>query len=110
MQDSHTLSIIIVIAVITFGLRALPIWFGNRLFKNNDLLAFIGEKMPVGVMSLLVIYTLKDADYSSAPYGAPLLVTSFITIALYWRFHNALLAIFTGLAIYLLWHNISLFT
>ncbi|MCH9853173.1 MAG: AzlD domain-containing protein [Alphaproteobacteria bacterium] len=110
MQDSHTLSIIIVIAVITFGLRALPIWFGNRIFKNNELLTFIGEKMPVGVMSLLVIYTLKDENYITAPYGAPLIVTSLITIMLYWRFHNALLAIFTGLAIYLLWHNIDFIT
>ena len=107
MSNQYVFYILITMAIITFCLRALPILLG-KIFKDSQLLSYIGGKMAVGVMLLLVIYTLKEENYLIFPYGAPLIIASACAIIIYWRFNNVLLSIFLSLSIYLLWVNAPL--
>ncbi|WIM70957.1 branched-chain amino acid transporter permease [Corynebacterium suedekumii] len=65
---SQTLAVLIPIAVITVALRWLPFAF-VRALKGNQFFALLGLMMPVGVMAVLVVYTLFGQ--ASAPGGVP---------------------------------------
>ena len=50
------LAVIIPLFVVTVALRALP--FGLlRYLRNSEFMAVLGRTMPVGVMTVLVVYT-----------------------------------------------------
>lgn len=50
-------AVLVPAAVVTFLLRALPFSL-LKLLQNSPLIEFLGLLMPVGVMTVLVIYTL----------------------------------------------------
>lgn len=58
--------------------------------------------MPPGVMILLVLYTLKDKDISHYPYCLPDLAALALSVLVYWKSRNGLLAIAAGLVPYIL--------
>ncbi|PCE21691.1 branched-chain amino acid transporter permease [Burkholderia ubonensis] len=99
-SDWRALSVIIMISVVTIGLRYAPILLMKRL-ENNGYLRYLGERMPPGVMILLVLYTLKDKDLTRYPYGLPDLAALALSVLIYWKSRNSLLAIGVGLASYI---------
>ncbi len=99
-SNLRAFSVIITISVVTIGLRYTPILLMKHLGKNGYL-RYIGERMPPGVMILLVLYTLKDKDVTRYPYGLPDLVALALSVLIYWKSRNALLAIAAGLAFYI---------
>lgn len=98
------LYLILAIAVMTaatFATRALPFLLLRE--RRHPLLLYLGRYLPPAVMTLLVIYSVKDADWSSAPHGLPQLLAIALTAAMHlWR-RNALLSIAaaTGLFMWL---------
>ena len=100
MQNDYVFLTLLVISAVTIILRSLPIILTNK-FKNNDFLIFISKKMPIGVMCLLVIYTLKGENYFVKPFGIPILIACATSILLYLYYKNALISIFVSLFIYL---------
>jgi branched-subunit amino acid transport protein AzlD len=105
IDDFYVFSVIVVIAAVTVALRAAPFVAMDALSGNRYLL-YLGRRMPIGVMVLLVLYTLKDIEFSVYPYGAPLLISMTIALVLYWRTKNALIGIGVGLACNLLAVNV----
>ncbi len=66
------LAVLVPVAVVTVLLRAIP--FGvRRSLEHSGLVALLGVTMPVGVMSVLVVYTL-------AGYGVEGLVPGLLGI------------------------------
>ena len=100
MTDARAFAVIITISVVTVLLRLTPFVAIDRL-SSNTYLRYLGQKMPTGVMVLLVAYTLKDLDLTVRPYGLPEGTALLISISLYWKTRNALLSIGLGLATYL---------
>lgn len=108
MDNTYVFIVLLIISLITIALRAFPIIIFDK-FKEYGLLIYISKKMPVGVMCLLVIYTLKDEDYLREPFGIPILLSSSAAIFLYLKTKNALIAIFGSLFIYLGIENYAFF-
>lgn len=104
-NDLDVLAVIAVVALVTVVLRATP-FFAMRLLSRNHYLSFLGERMPVGVMVLLVAYTFKDVDFTSYPYGLPPTVSVLVALLFHWLTANALLSIGLGLACHLLIVNV----
>ncbi|MDO6705837.1 branched-chain amino acid transporter permease [Photobacterium sp. 1_MG-2023] len=104
IPDHHVLTTILTIAAVTLLLRALPFVLMDVLAKSQYL-KFIGQKMPVGVMILLVVYTFIHVDFTVAPYGIPQIISTLLAAVLYWFLNNALAAISVGLAAYLMFVN-----
>lgn len=100
--------IISIVSVVTIILRVTPFVVMDKLSANHYL-EYIGAKMPVGIMLLLVAYTFLHIDFSTAPYGIPQIVSSLVVFVAYWFTRNALVAIGIGLGIHLSIVNYALF-
>ncbi|MBD1557134.1 branched-chain amino acid transporter [Vibrio sp. S9_S30] len=99
-SDLEIFLIILTVSVVTVILRVMPFAVMDKL-SSNQYLEYIGTKMPVGIMVLLVAYTFLHIDFTSAPYGLPQFISSFAVFGAYWYSKNALVAIGVGLAIHL---------
>ncbi len=103
--DARAFAVIMTISLVTVGLRVAPFVALDRL-ASNQYLRYLGVRMPIGVMIILVTYTLKDLDPTVYPYGLPHLVALLLSIWLYWTTNNSLVAIGTGLTTYLIAVNV----
>ncbi len=93
---------IVLSAVITFGLRALPflIFSGER--KMPDWLQKLGEMLPSAIMAVLIIYCLKDAPSDFAGTGIQKLLAVLVVAVSYHFKRSTFLSIFLGTAAYML--------
>ena len=100
MPLTEALSATLIMAAVTLLTRALPFLFFRRR-KQPPLLGFVEEYIPPMVMLILVVYSVKDVKWSSAPYGVPELVALALVAALHLWKRNALLSIFGGTTLYM---------
>ena len=92
---------IAVIALVTWALRALPfILFGNRPLP--DTVKYLGRVLPPAIMTILVIYCLRDTKLTAFPFGIPELVSCLMIIILQAVKKNMYLSIIAGTACYML--------
>lgn len=96
-------AVLIPVAIVTFALRAIPFAF-KRLLRDSPLLDFLGVAMPVGVMTVLVVYSISGA--SEAPGGVlAALIAAALTLGLHaWR-RSMALSILAGTACYMVLVN-----
>lgn len=100
------LAVLIPVGVVTVVLRWLPFAFVKAL-KDSQFISMLGFTMPVGVMTVLVVYSLFGQIQDSGILIAPL-VGAAVTAALHlWR-RNSGLSIFGGTAVYMLLVNVLL--
>ena len=93
-------AVLVPVCVVTLLLRALPFAF-LRALKGSPLIEFLGATMPVGVMTVLVVYTLADTSAL-----LPALLAGTVTLALHaWR-RSAALSILSGTALYMVLVNL----
>lgn len=104
VQLGSTLAILGAVFLVTLALRGLP-FAALRFFRESDLVAWLGLAMPVGVMILLVIYTVSGQ--ASAPGGlAAVGIALAFTVAVHlWR-RSATWSILLGTSLYLVLVNI----
>ncbi len=105
--DTTMLSVVVTISVVTFALRAAPFVAMERI-ANSEFLKYLGARMPVGVMVILVAFTIKDENFFEYPYGLPYVLPATLTIALYIKLRNPLVAILAGLLMHMLIVNVVL--
>ncbi|MGH3354119.1 MAG: branched-chain amino acid transporter permease [Nocardioides sp.] len=95
----YVLSGVAVSAAVTWALRAAPFAMLAPL-RHSALLAYIGERMPVGVMVILAAYTVRDTDPAALASIGPTVLALAVTIVLQlWR-GAMTLSIFAGTAVY----------
>ncbi len=99
----NTLAVLAAIAIVTFALRALP-FAALRFMRNSSLVAWLGLGMPVGVMTVLVMYTFYGQKDAPGGLMATFLAAAF-TVALHlWR-RSATLSILLGTVCYMVLVN-----
>lgn len=95
MNNLEILIAILISAVITFGLRALPfiIFKGDKKMPKS--LEKLGSMLPMVIMAVLIVYCLKDvgSDFHS---GIAQIVAVLIVFISYKLKHNTLLSIVLG--------------
>lgn len=101
---SMVFAVLIPVGIVTLALRVMPFLF-LKLLKGNRFIASLGVMMPVGVMVVLVVYTIFGQ--LSAPGGvvASLLGVA-ATLLLHWWKGDAGLSILGGTVIYMLLVNL----
>lgn len=110
LPDGVTLAMVAAVllptAVVTILLRALPFSL-LRVLKGSPFIEFLGYLMPVGVMTVLVVYTFLGYAGDPARFVAAVgcLV---VTLALQWWKRRADLSILAGTALYMLIVNLWL--
>ena len=100
-SDWNLFLVITTVSIVTFLLRALPFLMKGTL-TSSEYITYIGSKMPLGVMCLLVVYTFLDIDVTTAPYGLPQIGAAIVVAAIYLCCKNILLAIAGGLMAHLI--------
>ncbi len=92
---------ILISALITFVLRALPF----ILFKDNrslpGWLRRLGKLLPSAIMAVLIVYCVKDIRDAMLPAGLLELIAVVIVAASYKWKHNTFLSILLGTTAYM---------
>ena len=98
----HAAAIVLVCAVVTLFLRALPFLFFGGKRGIPRLVSALGRTLPPAIMAALVVYCLKGVPYGTFTDGAKQLVAAVVVVALHvWR-RNTLLSIAGGTGVYML--------
>ena len=92
---------ILISALVTFSLRALPflLFSGNR--KMPGWLSRLGAVLPSSIMAVLIVYCLKGVKSDILGTGVPSAIAVLVVALSYkWR-HNTFLSILFGTAVYM---------
>ncbi|AMO89185.1 branched-chain amino acid ABC transporter permease [Corynebacterium sp. HMSC08C04] len=100
---SMVAAVLLPICVVTLLLRELPFSFIKAL-KGSQFIGLLGMTMPVGVMTVLVVYTVYGQK--EAPGGIlAALIGVVITAGLHWWRKSSAFSIFGGTVAYVLLVN-----
>ena len=98
----NTALTITVIALVTALLRFLPFWILGESRKTPRIITHLGNKLPYAIMGMLVVYCLKDVDFTSVPFGLPELLGCGVVALLHVWKRNTLVSIGVGTLCYML--------
>ena len=97
---------ILVSAVITFGLRALPFLVFQEGKELPDQIKRLGMVLPSSIMAVLIVYCLKDARGDFLGTGVwQLLAVVVVAVSYKWK-HNTFLSILLGTVCYMVFLRI----
>ncbi|MGN0428009.1 MAG: branched-chain amino acid transporter permease [Agathobacter sp.] len=103
MMSANTVILIIVLtALITFGLRLAPfLLFGGKK-EISPKIKYLGEKLPYTVMATLVVYCLKGIGPSDAVGSLITLGAVAVVVAVHLWKKNTILSIAVGTIFYMI--------
>lgn len=107
IDTPYALGVLAAMAVVTFGLRALP-FLAARFLQSHPLVQRLGKFLPLAIMTLLLLHTLVGSarQNPSGPWAELAAVAT--VVALQWWRKHALLSILAGTALYVLLRNAGL--
>jgi len=91
---------IVVMTLVNYFTRVFPFLF----FRKNELpsyIVFIERFFPAVIMTILIVYSVKDIDFSLAPYGLKEIGAILFTATLHLVLKNYLISIFAGTIFYM---------
>lgn len=89
-----------VVALVTWGLRAFPfVLFGKR--ELPGIAKYLGWILPPAIMTVLVIYCLRNTMFDAAPFGVPEIASCCLVILLQTLKKNMYLSIIAGTVCYM---------
>lgn len=101
MRNKYILISIVVMAVVTIILRFIPFIFLSDK-KEYKTLNYLSKVLPCAIMGMLVVYCLKDINFSSLKNFVPALIASGIVAISYIIKRKTLLSILMGTIVYML--------
>lgn len=101
MTDLHFWLSVAIMAIGTALLRFLPfiVFNGNR--KTPPIIEKLSKTLPYAVMGMLVIYCLKDVNFTGVSGFLPQLIGCLVVGLLYILKRNTLLSIIAGTVCYM---------
>jgi branched-subunit amino acid transport protein AzlD len=97
---AYLFTAVAVAAAVTFALRAAPFALLAPL-RESALVPYLAERMPVGLLVILAVYSVRHVDLEVAgsvvPTVAGIVVTTLVHL---WR-HNMALSLITGTGTYI---------
>ena len=102
MNNTHSVLLVLVIAIVTIALRFLPFIIFSNKNKTPKLITYLGNVLPFAIMGMLVIYCLRNISFTSSPFGLPEIISCALVVILHaWR-GNTLLSILSGTVVYMI--------
>ena len=100
MSDLHSVLIVTVCALVTIALRFLPfvIFRGDR--PTPPYIVYLGKVLPYAIMSMMVVFCLKNVSLTAAPHGLPEFIACALTAVVHVWKRNTLISIIGGTAAY----------
>jgi branched-subunit amino acid transport protein AzlD len=98
-DPQYILAAVVVAATVTWALRAMPFALLAPL-RHSELIRFLGDHSPVGVMIALVGYTIRNVAWLDPAIALPVLISGAITAGFQlWR-SNLVLSLACGTAVH----------
>ncbi|MCH5303443.1 MAG: AzlD domain-containing protein [Ruminococcus sp.] len=103
MSDFWTsVSIIAAMAIVTALTRFLPFILFDRGKEAPKWIKYLGNVLPSAIMSVLLIYCLRNVNFTSGSFGIPELVCIAVAVALHLWKGNVLLSIGVSTVLYMI--------
>lgn len=102
MVNAHTFYAIAVMALITALLRFLPFLFFKGKASTPPLVEKLGRLLPSAVIAMLVVYCMKDVNFSATAGYLPAIIASLLVGVLHIWKRNTLLSVISGTVCYML--------
>lgn len=102
MNELHAWGAVAVIALVTAALRFFPFIIFGKSKKTPKIIEKLGKLLPTAIMGMLVIYCLKDINFTSLTSVIPAAIACVIVSLLYIWKRNTLLSIIVGTVSYML--------
>ncbi|MDD2881913.1 MAG: AzlD domain-containing protein [Rhodoferax sp.] len=104
IDTTYALGVIAAMALVTFGLRALP-FLAARFLQSHPLVQRLGRFLPLAIMTLLLLHTLVGSakENPSGPWAELAAIAT--VMALQWWRRQPLLSILAGTALYVMLRN-----
>ena len=97
----YSISAIAVVALDIWGLRAAPfLLIGNRPLPKT--MRYLGKALPPAIMTVLVIYCLRNTSFDHSPFGIPELASCTLVALLQIVKKNMYLSIIAGTVCYMI--------
>ena len=100
MNNTYILISIATMSLITIVLRFIPFLFLNDI-KDYQTLNYLSNLLPCAIMAMLVVYCLRDINFSATRNYVPALISTFVVSISYIIKRNTLLSILLGTIIYM---------
>lgn len=98
----HSIAIILCVAVCTLLTRAIPfLLFGGKK-EVSPIIQYLGKVLPSAIMTILVVYCLKDVSIFAGNRGVPEFLAILAVVILHLWKKNTLLSIGVGTIFYML--------
>ena len=91
-----------IISLTTMFIRFLPFILFPENKETPKYVAYLGKVLPYTIISMLVVYCLKDVSFTKASYGLPEAISLAVIIILHLWKNNTFLSIGAGTVIYML--------
>lgn len=98
-DEGYVLTAILLMALVTVALRALP-FVAGRWLRRHAVVHKLGDSLPLSIMTLLLIDTAVGQARSHAGLPWPELAAIILVVVLQWRTRQTLLSIVAGTALY----------
>ena len=82
--------------------RFLPFVLFPANKETPKYIQYLGKTLPYAVIGMLIVYCLKDVQFSSQPFGFPELFSIVVVILVHLYKRNMLLSIASGTIVYML--------
>lgn len=98
----HSVLLVLVIAVITYALRAAPFVLLGHGKEIPSAVSYLGKVLPYAIIGMLVVYCLKGVSLVKAPFGLPELIAGTLVAVLHVWKRSTLLSVGAGTVCYML--------
>jgi branched-subunit amino acid transport protein AzlD len=98
-EPAYILAAVLISSAVTWTLRAAPFALLAPI-RQSALLPYLSENMPVGIMTILVFYTVRHVPPAFTPMTTAIAAGFIVTAGLHlWR-RNAVLSVLGGTAVH----------
>lgn len=102
MNNTHSALLIITMSLVTILLRFLPFVIFSEKRKVPKIIVYLGNVLPSAAIGMLVIYCLKDMDFTVAPYGVKELVACLAVVVAHIIKRNTIFSVLVGTVLYMI--------
>ena len=101
-MNTHAVLLIAVSALVTALIRFAPFLVFRGGGETPTVILRLGKLLPCAVMSMLVVYCLRNMNFAGASHALPEIIAAAVVVLLHvWR-RNTLLSIVAGTVVYML--------
>lgn len=102
MNNKYIIFVIAIMSIVTILIRFLPFILFDHGKKLPKWISYLGKVLPPAIMSMLLVYCLRNINFVEGNHGLPELICVGIAILLHSWKRNTLLSIGVSTILYMI--------